>query len=213
MKYVLAALAMSTTVGQASAQLSWVEPVAGYARFKVEQGNASTTADGAVFGLRGRVQVEGIWFVSAEVQHAPLSGDTQGADYDLDYTLYRIGVGAQNDIGEGGANASVKAEYVYLNTETKNLAGGDIDDGQSGASFTLRIERNLQPGAVVLPYIEAAYIGLSDFDAAEGTIGVQLALSGPLRPFIEYRYIQFNGDANVDLVSSNVQAGVRWTFD
>lgn len=212
MKYVLAALAMSATVGQASAQLSWVEPVAGYARFKVEQGNASTTADGAVFGLRGRVQVEGIWFVSAEVQHAPLSGDTQGADYDLDYTLYRIGVGAQNDIGEGGANASVKAEFVHLDTKTKNLASGDIDDGQSGASFTLRIERNLVPGAVVLPYIEAAYIGLNDFDSVEGLLGFQLALQGPLRPFVEYRYIQFDGGSDLELVSSNVQAGLRWTF-
>jgi hypothetical protein len=208
---ILAGLAMTAVVGTASAQLTWIEPVAGYARVKAESDAGDTTADGAAFGLRGRVQVEGIWFVSGEVQHAPLSGDESGVDFDFDYTLYRIGIGAQNDIGEGGANASVKAEYLRLETDLES-GGMSADDSQSGGSFTLRFERNLEVGAVILPYAEVAYIGLSDFNGVEANIGFQLPLRGPIRPFIEYRYIDLSGDDDVDYVSSNVQAGVRWTF-
>lgn len=216
MKQLLTFIAMMTLTGTASAQITWLEPVAGYARVKLED-NASTaraTADGPAFGARGRLQVEGRWFVSGEVQHAPLSGDTQGVDFDFDYTLYRIGIGAQNDIGEGGANASVKAEYVRLDAEQTG-AGATADDTQHGGSFTLRIERNPALGAVILPYAEVAYLGLEDFDGVEASIGFQLPLPGALRPFIEYRHIDLNGDddtVDVDIVSNNVQVRVRWTL-
>jgi len=165
-------------------------------------------SQGLGLAARGRVFVEGDYFVHGDAELHFTEGTTGGSNYDLDSQLYRLGLGAQDYAGSRNLLAAFWVEVVYSRIDLATAAGNaDTDD--VGGGVQLRFDRATREGRF-LPYLQLGYVSTDDFDGGEARLGTRLNLP-ELQPYAELRYLDRDGDGNA-FEQLSFAAGVRLGF-
>ncbi|MHA7833396.1 MAG: hypothetical protein ACX94A_02830 [Algiphilus sp.] len=171
-------------------------------------GGVDDQSQGIGVAARGRLFIEGDYFVQGDAEAHFTDGATGGANYDLDSQLYRLGLGAQDYAGSRDLLAAFWVEVVYSRID-RAARSGNADTDDIGGAVQLRFDRASREGRF-LPYLQLGYVSTDDFDGAEARLGSRLNLS-PVQPYAEVRYLDREGsDGGFEQVS--FAAGVRLTF-
>lgn len=154
-------------------------------------GGIEDDTQGLGVAARGRVFVEGDYFLHGEAEAHFTDGATGGTNYDLDTQLYRLGLGAQDYAGSRNLLAAFWVEVVYSRIDI-STASGNADTDNVGGSVQLRFDRATRDGRF-LPYLQLGYVSTDDFDGGEARLGTRLNLA-ELQPYAELRYLDRDGD-------------------
>lgn len=154
-------------------------------------GGIEDDAQGLGVAARGRVFVEGDYFVHGEAEAHFTEGTAGGSNYDLDTQLYRLGLGAQDYAGSRNLLAAFWVELVYSRIDFAT-SNGNADTDNVGGSVQLRFDRASRDGRF-LPYLQLGYVSTDDFDGGEARLGTRLNLPD-LQPYAELRYLDRDGD-------------------
>ena len=165
-------------------------------------------SQGMGVAARGRVFIEGDYFVQGDAEGHFTEGSTGGSNYDLDSQLYRLGLGAQDYAGSRDLQAAFWVEVVYSRIEVAT-AGGNADTDNVGGAVQLRFDRASREGRF-LPYLQLGYVSTDDFDGAEARLGSRLNLL-PVQPYAEVRYLDRDGDGG-GFEQVSFAAGARLAF-
>lgn len=201
-----AALTLSTVVGASG---NYLEGDLNYTNSDNQFGaGVEDDSQGTGVAARGRIFVEGNYFIHGDAEARFTKGSTGGTNYDLDTQLYRVGLGAQDYAGSRSLLAAFWVEAVYSRIDLAT-AGGSDDTDNVGGSVQLRFDRTTREGRF-LPYLQLGYLSTDDFDGGEARLGARLNLP-ELQPYAELRYLDRDGDGGA-FEQLSFAAGVRLGF-
>lgn len=209
-KYAAAfGLLAAMSCGGVLAQSHYVEGYLGYFENELRDRAVREDSDSAAVGINARLFVEDNWFVRGSVQYAPTRGKVGDVRFDQDVLIYRAGIGIENAIGDGGATAALRLDYVGLSL--RNESEGDKDSSsENGVGLALRIDRRTDR-RLFLPYAELGFLRLDDTDGYEVLVGVRYPLLTSLHPYLEYRHNEYE-ERSTKLSQRSVNVGVRSNF-
>lgn len=173
---------------------NFVEGGFAYTSSENELQDETDDSNGAGLAVRGRAYVEGSAFLQFDAQASFTSGDVFDTDYDLDFQLYRVGLGAAGRAGEGDILSTVWAEVLHGRAELDVEGLGSEDADEWGGGAHVRFDR-FNDRAVFLPYLQLGYLILEELRGPEVKLGFRLAYESWV-PYAEVQYLDLDADSS-----------------
>ena len=209
----MAVLATVTFSSIAWSQQNYVEIGPAYTITENEIFGETDNSSGGGLSGRSRLFVEGAAFIQFDAQAGFTDGEVLDTDYEVDLSLYRLGLGAAGGVGDGNIMSAVWAEIVHGRSEVDIAGIGGDDDSEWGGGIHLRFDR-YNDSAIFLPYFEIGYLFLEELDGPEARLGARLNYS-TWAPYAEVQYIDLDAGSEPGLLSFRpivLHVGVRITF-